>query len=678
SADDTNASSADYNFIKVMKKIKITIISILLIFAVKIAKAETPTVKVIPRAAWGADEVLRYKNSEPVWEEEYSGIKKIIIHHTAGSDGTKNPQDTVQAVYKWHARNLNWGDVGYNYLIDPYGKIYEGRYGGDGVIGAHAYDDSRAVGWNRGTIGISLLGTYGGWINESKHGEYLEKPKIYPTSRVKNERLKDGQWQIYLEDSLSIQAEDSLSSLIAVKSLNFGFEPTGVSEFQGKSIPNVVGHRDVDATTCPGDGLYNRLSPIRQRSQKKYDEMIAKGIKQKATLVGDSDVKISLKKDEVKEVVLKFRNDGDLTWHNYTDDKVILADAGVKSKLAVLDGIRLALSTNEHEFENELTRKGDEVDYMLQEPNVKPGEVGTFKITVAYNKDKLVDEKNLILAMQEKGWFSGTDIVLTAAATDLNYKGEMESQNLPPAIFENSKGESIIKFKNTGTKIWYSEENDDIQKGSLVYLKIIDRASNGKSNIYDPSWKSELGMIKPEESEVKSGDSATFKFKFKVKTPEFYRTEFILMRESAELENQEEAEVAGCVFDVLTRVDSPIQAELIEAEVPTAMLNIWTSKAKFKIKNTGIVPWDTNFALKVIEPDGSESQFEDVSWGKNGVASHPPTKIMPGQMAIMTAKLKAPKSPGVYHPTFRWEFNGKTVYMSHHEQLIYSLRVDES
>jgi len=662
----------------IYKSIKIATLSIVLLVFVKVAKAETPTVKVIPRAQWGADEVLRYKNSEPVWEEEYSGIKKIIIHHTAGSDGTKDPQDTVKAVYKWHARNLKWGDVGYNYLIDAYGNIYEGRYGGDGVIGAHAYDDSRAVGWNRGTIGISILGTYGGWINESKHGEYLEKPKIYPLGRVKNERLKDGQWQIYLDDGLSIQAEDSLSSLIAVKLLNFGFEPTGISEFQGKSIPNVVGHRDVDATTCPGDGLYDKLSSIRQRAQKKYDGMIAKGIKQKATLVGDSDVKISLKKGDVKEVVLKFRNDGDLTWHNYTDDRVILADSGVKSKLAALNGIRLAGDTTDDGIApppNPLLRK--EGGYELQEPNVKPGEIGTFKITVAYNKDKLVDEKKLVLAMLDKGWFAGTDIVLTASAADLSYKGELESQNLSPAFFENSEGEAIIKFKNTGMKIWYSEENDDSQKGSLVYLKIIDRADNGKSKIYDQSWNSEFGLIKPEETEVAPGDSVNFKFKFNIGSPGFYRTEFILMRKSDELENKGDVEVAGCAFNVLTRVDSPIQAELIEVEVPTAMLNIWTSKAKFKIKNTGIVPWNTNFALKVIEPDGSESQFEDVSWEKGGVASHPPTKIMPGQMAIMTAKLKAPKAPGVYHPTFKWEFNGKTVYISHHEQLIYSLRVDE-
>lgn len=645
-----------------------------------------PTLKVIPRAGWGADEVLRYKNSEPVWSEEYADVKKIIIHHTAGSTGADNPLNTVQAVYKWHARNLGWGDVGYNFLVDPSGNVYEGRYGGDGVIGGHAYDSSREVGWNRGTIGIAILGTYGGWVDEQKQGYYLEHPTYYPQGRVKNERLKDGKWQIYLEDGLSPAAEDSLTSLIAAKSLEFDIEPIRVSEFQGKSLPNVVGHRDVGSTNCPGDYLYNKLPEIRQISQTKYEKTIAGGLTQKATIVGNGDIQISLKKDETKEIVLQFRNDGDLSWHNYTDNKVVLTDAGVKNKLAALNGLRMALDTKLHETEHETAR--NEVDYELQEPNVKPGEIGTFKITLACSKDKLVDKKDLVLAMQDKGWFSGTDVSLTATAIDLSYKGELLSQNFPVAIFENAKGEAVVKFKNTGTKAWTQHPSNPPQVWNLhppnpsqegsseVYLKILDKATGGKNKFYDKSWNGELGLIKQEETEVAPGNFATFKFKYNIGEPGFFRTQFVLMRKAAEVENSPDVEVAGCNTDTLTRVDAPIQAELIEANVPSAMLNIWTSKAQFKIKNTGLVPWDSSLVLKAQNPDGSASEFKDVSWGKNGAVSHPPTKIMPGQMAILTAKLKAPKEGRIYHPAFSLEFKGKTVYISHNKQLIYTIRVD--
>lgn len=673
--------------------IRIAIIFIFSLLFVKAARAEMPKLQVIPRAGWGADEVLRFKNSEAVWSEEYADIQKIIIHHTAGSTGGDAPQDSVQAVYKWHARTLGWGDVGYNYLIDPSGIVYEGRYGGDGVIGGHAYDNSREIGWNRGTIGISILGTYGGWVNELKQGYYLEHLTYYPQGRVKNERLKDGKWQIYLEDGLSAEAEESLTSLIAAKSLEFDIEPMGVGEFQGKSLPNVVGHRDVGYTTCPGDGLYNQLSSIRQRAQKKYEEAVAGGLKQQAALVNvefglspkegevyklhlqnGADIEISLKKDETKEIILQFRNDGDLSWHNYTDDKVVLADAGVKTKLAALSGVRIAIDTKLHETEHETAR--NELNYELVEPNVKPGEIGTFKITLNYPKENLIDKKELVLAMQNKGWFSGTDVSLTATAIDLSYKGELLSQNMPVAIFENAKGSAVVKFKNTGTEPWYKQDKGN-EIGSEVYLKILDKATGGRNKFYDKSWNGELGLIKQEETEVAPGNFATFKLKYNIGEPGFFRTQFVLMRKATELENSPDVEVVGCNDDTLTRVDSPIQAELIEANVPSAMLNFWTSKAQFKIKNTGLVPWDSNLVLKVANPDGSESEFKDISWKKNGVASHPPTKIMPGQMAILTAKLKAPKEGGVYHPTFSLEFKGKTVYISHNKQLIYTTRIDE-
>lgn len=659
-------------------KVKLNYLSLgisALLFMTGVAKAQVPQVNIISRANWGADEIKRYDDGELIWPEEYTGVKKIIIHHTAGTNGMGHPQDTVRAIYDYHAQGREWGDIGYNYLIDPQGNIYEGRAGGDGVVGAHAYDDSRDIGWNQNTIGISILGTYGGWVNEPKQGYYLEHPEYYPVGRVKNERLRGTQWQIYLEDTLTSQAEESLASLIAVKALDFGFNPLGVSEFQGKSLPNVIGHRDVDSTTCPGDGLYNSLSIIRNKAEAKYKEMIASGIKQKATLIGPSDIKVSLKKDETKEIILQFRNDGDLTWHNYTDDKLVLANADVKTKIAALDGLRLAAVNEEKSAPVETPLVAS-----LQEHNVKPGEIGTFKIILSYPKEKIIDEKDLILAMQNKGWFSGTDIKVTAAAIDLSYKGELTSQSLPVAIFENAKGDAIIKIRNTGLKAWYQENKKNGDTGSEIYLKILDKTSGKVSMLHDSSWNDDFGLVKPEEEEVTPGNSATFKLKFQIKNPGFYRTQFILMRKVTELENVPDIEVMGANFDILTRVDSPIQAELIEAKVPSAMLNVWTSKAVFKIKNTGMVPWDSkNFAMKVGNADATfeTNPFKDKSWGKSDIAARLPTKVMPGQMAILAVNLKAPKEGGIYHLTFYLEFKGKPVYISHSKELIYAVRVDE-
>ena len=66
----------------------------------------------------------------------------------------QDPVAEVQAIYYYHAVTRGWGDIGYNYLADGYGNLYEGRYGGDDVIGAHT------ARWNTGALGVALLGCY--------------------------------------------------------------------------------------------------------------------------------------------------------------------------------------------------------------------------------------------------------------------------------------------------------------------------------------------------------------------------------------------------------------------------------------------------------------------------------------------------------------------------------------
>lgn len=157
------------------------------------------------RQQWGADE------SKALWYPSYRKINKIIIHHTAGSNFANDWSAVVRSIYAYHAVSLDWGDIGYNYLIDPNGVIYEGRQGGEGVTGGHAY------GSNNGSIGIALLGNFS-------------------------------------EQSPTNEAMESLTSLIEEKSAIHGLNPVwGV---------NVLGHRDVNSTACPGNVFYSQLPSI--------------------------------------------------------------------------------------------------------------------------------------------------------------------------------------------------------------------------------------------------------------------------------------------------------------------------------------------------------------------------------------------------------------------------------
>ena len=108
---------------------------------------------IITRADWHADESIR--RAAPYYAD---GIHLAIVHHTAGSNSYSKAQSAsiVRAIELYHVQGNGWNDIGYNFLVDKYGQIFEGRYGGitRPVIGAHAQ------GFNSGSVGISVIGDY--------------------------------------------------------------------------------------------------------------------------------------------------------------------------------------------------------------------------------------------------------------------------------------------------------------------------------------------------------------------------------------------------------------------------------------------------------------------------------------------------------------------------------------
>ncbi|MBM4417370.1 MAG: N-acetylmuramoyl-L-alanine amidase [Chloroflexi bacterium] len=192
-----------------------------------IALQSAVTVPVISRAAWRADEKLRYdERGAELWTPRYFTPQKVVVHHTATANGEADPSATVRAVHYYHARTLGWGDIGYNYLIDRDGKIYEGRYGGVGVEAGHAY------GHNSGSIGIACLGTF--------------------TSAA-----------------VPMEMRTALARLIADRARFI--DPLDSSWFVDGPMSNLMGHRDAigyrpgQGTACPGDQLYAQLAGLREQ-----------------------------------------------------------------------------------------------------------------------------------------------------------------------------------------------------------------------------------------------------------------------------------------------------------------------------------------------------------------------------------------------------------------------------
>src|SRR5205814_1672223 len=86
------------------------------------------------------------------------GVHYAVVHHTAGTNNYTRAQSAaiVRGIQVYHVKGNGWDDIGYNFLVDKYGQIFEGRYGGmdRAVIGAHA------LGFNTGAVGISVIGDY--------------------------------------------------------------------------------------------------------------------------------------------------------------------------------------------------------------------------------------------------------------------------------------------------------------------------------------------------------------------------------------------------------------------------------------------------------------------------------------------------------------------------------------
>ncbi|MHB0867606.1 MAG: N-acetylmuramoyl-L-alanine amidase [Thermoleophilia bacterium] len=183
---------------------------------------------VISRAQWGADESLSN------WDPEYAPVRKQILHHTAADQGS-DPAATVRGIYYYHSVSLNWGDIGYNYLVDRSGNIYEGRKGGPGVIGGHA------LGWNTGSVGISVLGNY-------------ENYDITPATYSALVELMT--WQANI-------------NRISPYGSDYFVHYENNQPVAGYPI-NMLGHRDTYSTACPGAYLYARMPQFRAEVNARY------------------------------------------------------------------------------------------------------------------------------------------------------------------------------------------------------------------------------------------------------------------------------------------------------------------------------------------------------------------------------------------------------------------------
>lgn len=191
---------------------------------------DRPAPAVVSRGRWGADETI--VKGVP---EYSSDVQVLVVHHTAGTNDYSCAQSAsiIRAIQAYHVKSNRWDDIGYNFLVDKCGTLFEGRTGGitQPVIGAHA------LGFNARSSGIAVLGNY------SARGVPASVKRV-------------------------------IAQVAAYKVGEYGNSPSGRvplvssgSERYAKgstaTLNRIAGHRDTGRTECPGNSLYAQLGSIR-------------------------------------------------------------------------------------------------------------------------------------------------------------------------------------------------------------------------------------------------------------------------------------------------------------------------------------------------------------------------------------------------------------------------------
>ena len=201
------------------------------------ARASVGGPSIVTRAGWGADESLR--NCTP---DTLAGFKAAVVHHTVNSNSYSSGQaaSLMRGIYAYHTQSQQWCDIGYNFLVDRFGRIYEGRKGGITSF----IQGAQAGGFNVETFGVSVIGDF----------TYTTFPSAVTSA---------------LSRVIAWQADRSAFDPAASVTLTSAGS-TRYAAGVRVTKPRVMGHRDLSLTSCPGNDAYPQVATIRSSAASQW------------------------------------------------------------------------------------------------------------------------------------------------------------------------------------------------------------------------------------------------------------------------------------------------------------------------------------------------------------------------------------------------------------------------
>ncbi len=216
--------------------------------------------KIFSRAQWGADESIRDKPSLHYYE-----VHAGFVHHTVNANDYTREQvpSIIRGIYAYHVRSRGWSDVGYNFLVDRFGRIWEGRYGGVDrpVVGAHT------LGYNDNAFAASAIGNF-------------------ETARPSRAVIR------------------AYGALLAWKLALHGVKANDGRQYvTSRTFKAINGHRDAGSTACPGVNLYNRLPRIRTLATEAQQGWTGRELE--SSLIGNARPDLVLRRAEDGKVFIR-------------------------------------------------------------------------------------------------------------------------------------------------------------------------------------------------------------------------------------------------------------------------------------------------------------------------------------------------------------------------------------
>lgn len=437
------------------------------------AGATSAMPRVISRSGWGNPDPTgdNFKGTDQYWQPSYQHVSQVFVHHTVDSNYTSQVDggSVVRAIWQYHTYTLGWGDIGYNYLVDEAGNIYEGRAHGDNVVGGHVY------GYNVGSMGVALVGCF--------------QPNDSACQQLNNGNTQPPSGAMF----------NSLTDLLSWKMTTYSVDPQATHSFckyDGSAcigLYTISGHRDAYPTSCPGDLAYQELQSIRSATASKMANKYSYAAEQTTFPTVDLGDK------NETSVTMQFRNVGTATWYSSGANPIRLATANFDDHNSTFQGSGW-LSGNRAAT--------------LNEPSVAPGQLGSFTFIIANPPDYTGTWTEYFRLVADGltgfGNFFGLPITTRSYAFAFNnqhtYTDSTKTTELP--LDNLSPGQTAwltLSLTNTGNTTWYNAGTHPVHLGA-------SGPTDRSSGLCTSGWINCSRPASLQQASVAPGQTGTFEF----------------------------------------------------------------------------------------------------------------------------------------------------------------------